>query len=274
MAMRLQNAMKYTANRKGKAAHVEHASLNVFVLESLNELFRTMNLLLSPPGWLTSILYILGIVLFVIEPVAAQIAPPYREVWEKSQILNPKPSLDTTPVTVKIVSVVYRIPRNYLIYMEPMIPTLKLTWPGLQPLTKESQRCFGSIAKSEQSGCTSFEFLLFGSRGPGPGGRAHTNAEKFENFKKIFPNVTPRRGPFGYDIYDLGPEEARTEHYRKEDGDIWFRCSSNVCDDWFRLNDMNHMQFFFRRPNIEQVPEIEARMRRIMADFASQEGRQ
>jgi hypothetical protein len=108
--------------------------------------------------------------------------------------------------------------------MEPMIPTMKLKWPGLEPLTVDTQECFGSIARGERAGCTSFNFLILGSTGPGPGGRALTNSEKFENWKKTFPNMPMRRGPFGYDIYNLGPEEALTEIYRRADGDIFFRC--------------------------------------------------
>jgi hypothetical protein len=205
---------------------------------------------------------------------------PFEEIWKRSQILEPKPSFDTKPVTLKVVSVAYRIPRNYLIYTD-QIPTLKLTWPGLNPLTEETHKCFGSILQSEQAGCTSFEFHLLGSRGPAAGGRAFTNAEKFENFKKHTPNAKLRRGPFGYDVYDTGPEEARTETYRKNAGDILFHCSfsgeegrkrGGVCNDAFRLDDMNHLQFYFRLHQIEYIPEIESRMRRLMATFVIEGG--
>ena len=57
----------------------------------------------------------------------AQPFTPYSEIWRKSQVFEPRPSLDTTPVTVRVVSVVYRIPRNYLTRLEPVIPTLRLT---------------------------------------------------------------------------------------------------------------------------------------------------
>jgi hypothetical protein len=183
-------------------------------------------------------------------------------------------------VAAHLVGVVsYRIPRNYLTRLEPAIPTLKLTWPGLQPLTPATQKCFGSISQSERAGCTSFNFLLFGSQGPGPGGRALTNSEKFENFRKSFPRATSRSGPFGYDIHSIGPEEARTDVYRRNQGDIYFRCRfsgeesrkrGGVCGDRFRLDDMNHLQFFFRVHQIEFIPETEASMRRIMSSFVFQ----
>src|SRR6185436_19419819 len=158
----------------------------------------------------TNITCIVGALLFVIEPVAAQNAPLAPGVGETSQDVNQKGSFDTTPIEVKVASVVYRIPRNHMIRMG-QAAALKLAWPGLNPLTKETQQCFGSILQGEQAGCASFEFMLRGSGNAGSGGRMLTNAEKVENFKKDFPNVTARRGPFGYDVYDLGPEDARIE---------------------------------------------------------------
>jgi hypothetical protein len=226
--------------------------------------------------WIGIVAYVFAVLLIATGFAVAQSAPLDREIWEKSQIFQPRPSFDTTPVTVKIVDAVYRIPRNYLTLLEPAIPTLRLSWPGLQPLTAETQKCFGTIAQSERVGCGSFSFLLRGSRGPGPGGRALTNSEKFENFRKSSPSATWRPGPFGYDIYSIGPEQARHEYYRRVDGDIFFSCSfsgeegrkrGGVCDDSFRLEDMNHLQFFFRLPHIEHIPAIEAGMRKIMAGF-------
>jgi hypothetical protein len=190
---------------------------------------------------------------------------PYEEIKRKSAIFEPQPSLDTAPVTVKVVDVTYRIPRNYLISTGE-IPTLKLTWPGLKPLTEETRKCFGSILQSEQVGCTSITFHLLGSRGPGPGGRAFTNSEMFENFMRGF-DLKRKEGPFGYDLYELGPQDARIETYRKTDGDIYFHCSSLVCSDMFRLYDMNHIQFHFRRQQIVHIAEIEAAMRQMMEEF-------
>jgi hypothetical protein len=196
---------------------------------------------------------------------AAEQFAPYDEIKRKSAIFEPQPSLDASPVTVKVVDVTYRIPRNYLISTGE-IPTLKLTWPGLKPLTEETRKCFGSILQSEQVGCTSITFHLLGSRGPAPGGRAFTNTEMFENFMRGF-DLKRKEGPFGYDLYELGPQDARIETYRKTDGDIYFHCSSLVCSDMFRLYDMNHIQFHFRRQQIGHIAEIEAAMRQLMEQF-------
>jgi hypothetical protein len=209
--------------------------------------------------------------------LAEQFAP-YDEIKEKSAIFTPRPSFETSPVTVSVVDVVYQIPRNYLTHLEPAIPTLKVTWPGLKPLTEETQKCFGSILQGEEAGCTSIELRILGSRGPGPRGRALTNGEMFQNFIKLNPSVRPRRGPLDFEIYDVGPEEARIETYRRVDGDIYFHClisgeadrkRGGVCNDGFRLDDLKHIQFFFPLPLIADVPEIEAGIRRLVASFVS-----
>jgi hypothetical protein len=227
-------------------------------------------------------LLLLTTLAFAAQYAEAEQFTPYNEIKRKSAVFEPRPSFDTTPVTVTVVDVTYRIPRNYLIHLDPAISTLKLTWPGLKPLTQETQKCFGSILQSEAAGCTSLEFHILGSRGPGPGGRALTNAEMFENFKKYNPDAKRRDGPFGSDIYDTGPEEARIEQYRKLDGDLFFNCMISdyhgkrgaVCADMFRLDDMNHVQFRFRLPLVEHIPEIESGIRRLMASFVVEGGKQ
>ena len=200
-----------------------------------------------------SILFLLGIFALSTDRACAEQFTPYDEIKKQSSIFERRPSFDTTPVKVTVVDVTYQIPRNYLVYLDPAIPTLKLTWPGLKPLTPETQKCFGSILQSEAAGCTSLEFHILGSRGPGPGGRALTNAERFHNFMKGFEHVRPRSGPVGTEIYDVGPENARIEIYRKDEGDVYFDCMISdyrgkrgaVCNDLFVLDDKNGVQFFF-----------------------------
>jgi hypothetical protein len=230
---------------------------------------------LVPLGLWSAAMLIFAVALLM-SPAFAQQFTPYSEIWRKSQVFEPRPSLDITPVTVRVVSVVYRIPRNYLTHLEPAIPTLKLTWPGLKPLTEETRKCFGSILQSEQAGCTSIDFRLMGSGGNDPRWRALTSRRRFENSIRGLEHLAPRHSPFGYVIYEMGPAEARTEFYWRDEGQIYFRCSVSeeeerrlrgVCNDLFRLDDGNHIQFFFRRSLIEQIPEIEAGMRRLMASF-------
>src|SRR5438270_358846 len=67
---------------------------------------------------------------------------PNREIWEKSQELNPKPTMDGTPVHIEKAGTQYLIPRNYLVDLGPAVPTLRVSWPGLEPLRSDNQDCF------------------------------------------------------------------------------------------------------------------------------------
>lgn len=208
--------------------------------------------------------------------VAAQSAPFNPE--ELTKRFNPKPSFDTTPVRIKVASVVYRIPRNYLIFLDE-VPTLRVTFPGLEPLIERTRACFENKV-TRNNDCRILEIRIHGSGGPGAGGLALTRKEMIENFKAHFPAIIPRSGPHGFLVYELGPENARSEFYWREEDDLFFRCSVNfegdsrgegVCDDSVPLNDKNHAGFFFRRSQIGSIPEIEAAIRKLMDQFVVRE---
>jgi hypothetical protein len=209
-----------------------------------------------------------GMLLATIGVVGAQPIPLDQGIWKKSQVFQPKPSFDQTPVEVTVVAVTYRIPRNYLTDLGPQLPAIRLAWPGLHPLTQENQNCFGSVAQGKRAGCTFFKFRVRGS-----GGRLLGNSEKFEYSQKTFPKHGTRQGPFGYEIHSTGPNEARREIYRRTNGDIYFICllsegrSRGICNDTFRLEDANHLQFYLGSDLIEHVADIEASMRKLMASF-------
>lgn len=214
-----------------------------------------------------------GALLLAWQPIfAAGFTPSQERIWKKSQSLRPNPSTDMTPVTIKMAKVTYHIPRNYLIFMDEE-PTLQLTWPGLNPLTEETRKCFGSILQSERVGCTSIKFMLHGSGGP-----ITTNAQVLKNFMRNSKIISKRFGHLGYTVYETGPKNARTETYTKPTDSshiIFFHCFMSetdtpehaVCTDLFRLNDGDWMHFFFRYPQIENVADIEAGMRALMESF-------
>ena len=218
-----------------------------------------------------------------IYPLAVADTPPLdRELWKKSQGLRPRPSTDTTPVVVKVEKYTYRIPRNYLVRM--FNPTIKVTIqgykiPAFEPLTDETRDCFGSILQGERAGCQSAEFAIEFPY-------TVTHRELLERNSDLFRNKEPRKGPFGYDIYDIGPENARTEVYtkkdKKEDKDIiFFRCQifdnngkrAAVCNDRFPLIDGNSVHFFFSLDQIASVPEIETGVQKFMEKFRVEEAR-
>jgi hypothetical protein len=182
------------------------------------------------------------------------------------------PSTDTTLTIVKVGSVTYRIPRNYITSFGN-IPTIKITVPGytipaFQPLAEEIRDCFGSILQAEKAGCASIEVnvdLPYIS-----------HQELLSRRTPMFRSKEPRKGPFEYDVYDIGPENARTEVYTKNyNGDfVLFSClffvsdrNLGVCDDRFALKDGNSAHFFFYQNQIENIPNIEAGIRNLMEGF-------
>jgi len=214
---------------------------------------------------------------------SAPIPDQYRQIWEQSQALRPRPSTDTTPVRVHVGSVDYQIPRNYLIsFGSP--EELQVTYPGFKPLTEETGKCFTPNPHPEEAECSTVKFLLHTSRGL-------TRKEQFENARKLFRNQNPQVGPYGFDMYEIGPEEAHIEAYRKDlpDHIVFVECMisypvfvecmisyprgkrDGFCDDWFQLDDKNTIHFFSPLRQLGNIEEIEDGIRRLMASFKSME---
>jgi hypothetical protein len=199
-------------------------------------------------GWLQSRVELFAIASTVSEQVPA--ANSFEEIWKKSQSLRPEPSTDTAPVAVKIGEVSYSIPRNYILNLRFNFPVLKVTYPGFNPLTEKTSGCFDRKLQAKL-GCTALELRL-------AQGKALPNKVQFENSIK-FPDrqLSPTQSADGYQIYDLGPENARIEIYRSESEDIFFTCiifdnngvRDAVCDDAISLADGNTVNFLQPRPD-------------------------
>jgi hypothetical protein len=163
--------------------------------------------------------------------------PGYDEIWRKSQSLRPDPSMDTTVVAVTNGAVTYDIPRNYIFQSDPVLPTLRVTYPGFLPLREDTRACFDRKNDPSRTGCTTLKLILGGGKGP-----PFSNGEMFRNFLKNS-GAVPTNGPYGYTIYAEGPDNARTEAFRKEHGDVFFDCFLQgksgsgsiigICNDFF-----------------------------------------
>ncbi len=191
-----------------------------------------------------------------------------EEIWKKSQSLRPEPSRDTTPVTAKVGEIVYSIPRNYISSFSDF-PVLKVTYPGFKPLTEETRGCFDPKLRVSL-GCTTLELRLLFSVSYHPG---YENLIRAATPDHAMPQ--PRPGPYGYEIYDLGPENARTEIYQSTAESIFFRCAlfdnngvrDAVCDDIVSLSDGNVIRFFFGLKQISELRDFEAGIRQLMSTF-------
>jgi hypothetical protein len=215
-------------------------------------------------GWLQSRAKLFAKTTLVSEQTPA--ANSIEEIWKKSQSLRPEPSTDTTPVAVKIGEVSYSIPRNYIFNLHLGYPVLKVTYPGFNPLTEETSGCFDRKLQAKL-GCTALELRL-------AQGKSLPNKVRFENLLELVPSSqksSSRRSADGYQVYDLGPENARVEIYRSESEDIFFTCKifdnngarAAVCDDTVSLPDGNTVRFFFSLNQIGHLRDFEAGIRQL-----------
>jgi hypothetical protein len=202
-------------------------------------------------------------------PPIANGPPGFRDIWEKSQPLRAKSSLDTSPVLIDVFGTKYNIPRNFLVYLpsELTYATLKVTLPGFKPLTEETRPCF----EHRQADCEPLEISI------GDGYVPHRIA--FERMAKYFRNNEAHEDKNGFSEYDIGSDNGRTEVYTKTIGSdfIYFTCfvdktstldwsDNSVCDDHFDDKAIG-LHFFIRRARIGLVPDIEASVRNLMESF-------
>jgi hypothetical protein len=148
------------------------------------------------------------------------------------------------PVTIG--KITYTIPKSYLCYScNPWIPTLKV--PGLPDL------------------------ILQGT---------DLSEAKIQAIKEL---GNPHAGPFGYQIYTTGQEYC-TSHpdgcsYNEEyvGADLYFSCTVHTsgapttCVDTVSLGDGNQAFFIFPTDQIKDIPEIEARIRKLVTSFPAKD---
>ena len=141
--------------------------------------------------------------------------PPGEAELDKAvRQMAPQPSADTTPVEFSVGGVWYRMPRNYLITMESWnggpqaLVTVRVNISDLNPMTEKTRACFAAITTHRLPDCEPFEFRIEG-RGMVSAGEALASA------RDLFHSQDPIDGPFGYEEYEVGPENARLEYYRK-----------------------------------------------------------
>lgn len=145
---------------------------------------------------------------------AIAVCPAPASASGMSSILE-HPSLETTLMTFEIAGVHYRIPRNYIVSMDNWagghqdgMVGLKIAFPSFQGITKDNQKCFAAPAGYMQNGCMPIRVLI-------AGGHGNSTAEGFRYDKHNFISQNPKKGPYGFELYEMGPEDARQEFYRK-----------------------------------------------------------
>jgi hypothetical protein len=195
---------------------------------------------------------------------------PYREMYDKAQQqFGPKPSADTTLIEVDLGGGHYFIPRNYFIYVRPALPTLRISWPGLEARNEHNQHCFTPMALAGRvAECTALELRL-GVGGPGV-------RQEYQNLTRNMP-LEAKGEVHGYKVGHLGPADDGTDLYWRDDPEFpsFLTCGnkSRVCDDMMDLGAGNRLAFFFWPELIPQIPQIEASIRRFMEAFRQEKSK-
>lgn len=118
----------------------------------------------------------------------------------------------------------------------------------MKPLSPEMMACFKAKPTERPPGCEPLSFIVTGTG-------LVTADEAFANGRSIYRNQLPLEGPFGYELWEIGPDNARAELYRKiQDGrTLVYTCTifdnhgkrDGVCDPvGDRLNAGGEIHFF------------------------------
>jgi hypothetical protein len=200
-------------------------------------------------------------------------------------------SLDVKPVEFSVAGVQYRVPRNYIITMSNWhggpqeIVTMRVNLIDLGPLTKETQACFAKNPfgissnvtvqpTSRATGCMPFQFLL-----EVPGSAVNAD-QAFANTRGLFHSQEPWIDDSGFEKYEIGPDNARAEFYRKiENGHTrlyWCQIHKDHDDHrdggcqpvGDRTNTGAALDFFFRLSMVGDIARIDAELRALVESFA------
>ena len=200
-----------------------------------------------------------------------------EEMRKAVESLRPHPSIDTTPVDFSVGDVHYRMPRNYLFTMENWnggpqgLVTVRVNIPDLKPLDETTRDCFTKPGSFSTSICDPLSFTINVTG-------TVTAEQGFENSRPIYRNQSPLDGPFGYERYEIGPDNARIEFYRKvENGrTLIYHCQifqrlgkrDGICDpSGDRVSNGSEIHFFFSLRHLADIAEIDRDLRTLTEHF-------
>lgn len=138
-----------------------------------------------------------------------------------SALFEDSMSMDATPIEFEMAGARYRIPRNYIYSMDDWSGgpqknvSLRMVVPGLKPFSPETKDC---MLRTARPPCRVYDVEMVPD---------FTLSESgFDNFRDMFIKPYPKKGMYGFDVYEIGPENAREELYKKiVDGEvIIFKC--------------------------------------------------
>jgi hypothetical protein len=190
---------------------------------------------------------------------------------------RPSPSVETYPVEFSVGGINFRIPRNYLTTMgnwsggPQNLVTLAVNIHDLRPLSQDTVTCFAAKPPDRSGTCEPFSFTIKVATGP--------SAEAaFERSRHLFRSALPIDEPTGFEKYEVGQEDSRLEYYRKSGNDrtLLYVCfvsenqsnRNGLCTPiGDRLTAGPSIQFFFDLKKIEDIAQIDAKLRKLVDGF-------
>lgn len=222
----------------------------------------------------------LVVILFPLDALRGQTATdPHAALEDAMRTVKEKPSTDSAPVSFMIDNVLYQVPRNYLIQMErwsggpQTLVGFKVTMPGFDPLTDANKSCMTVAPLYRPPGCAPIEFRIIGG-----GGSPASDEVAFDNMRSLFHSPTPSKGPYGFDIYETGPEDARIQTYvqRIPDHLLIIQCFPHkndktvrrvVCGNHSRLADHNELEYYFYLDQLPFAEQMDRGIRHLINSF-------
>lgn len=186
------------------------------------------------------------------------------------QDLRSVPSTDTRPINIKIGLVTYAIPRNYLYYSISGLPvTLRVTYPGLQPLTEETRPCMEH--KIWQT-CLPIELNL---------DYIGNNKWMIEKTKHDAMLSHRQQNIYGYDVYEVGPDNSKSEYLFDELDNVYLRCITVIvgdaapADDCLNFIDVDQQNginvtkvvMFVKRKHISEIRKLDRDVQALINGF-------
>jgi hypothetical protein len=196
---------------------------------------------------------------------------------------NDQPSTDTTPTTFSLDAAQYKVPRDYVVWMDnwrggpQTLVRFKVNFPGFEPLTETTKSCMSVAPAYRPLGCLPVVFYL--RRG---GGGDLSPDEQFNNARTLFHSQTPLPGPDGFELYETGPVIARINTYRKKShgrtlfvqcilGDLRAK-QMPICHSESRLPNGNVLAYGFNGDQLSNADQIDQGLRTLVRSFTLPEG--
>ncbi|MBR8140853.1 hypothetical protein KDW55_00535 [Burkholderia sp. AU19243] len=187
-------------------------------------------------------------------------------------LLEDEMSMDATPIDIELAGARYRIPRNYLYNMDDWNGgaqknvSIRVVYPGFKPFGPGTKDC---MLKLNGGHCRIYDVYVTENLAVSEIG--------FNNFKRLFREPYPKNGPYGFQLFEIGPDNSRIEFYRKNIGgmSIVFDCSLDksyaddaICHHVARTESGATISYFFvRSEGLGDAVEVDLGLRALIDSF-------